>query len=102
MSDQTDPRKLIAEFWQSIDDFDDQEPMTSAARETFRQEIVPRTKRLIEIALDRDDVDGVRMLLRLSREWCNFAMDNGHAAMDNVGDPKQREELPAQERDWRP
>lgn len=102
MSDESDPRRLVAEFWQSIDDFDDIEPMTPEARETFRKEIVPCTKRLIEIALNRDDIDGVRMLLRLSSEWCNFAVDNGHSPAEEVGHPKQRHDLPPRGRDWRP
>ena len=41
----------------------------------------------------------VELLLRLSKEWCNFAMDNGHSRAEEVGHPKQREELPAEEHD---
>ncbi len=102
MSDESDPRRLVAEFWEYIDDFDYQEPMTPEARKTLREEIVPCTKRLIEIALERGDIAGLRMLLRLSREWCSFAVDNGHSPVEEVGHPKQREDLPAEERDWRP
>jgi hypothetical protein len=95
-------RFSIGQLNASIDEFDKIEPMTPEARETFREEVVPCTKRLLQDALDRDHVDTVDLLSKLWSAWCVFASRNGHLPAEEVGNPMQREELPPKEPNWRP
>jgi hypothetical protein len=97
-----EPQNIIESLSEGLDHFDDEEPMCSEARELFRNEIVPRAKRLLQGLEGKGDLDAARALVELCESFCGFVMLNGPAS--GVSDRRllQRADLDEDGQRWQP
>ena len=94
-------QNIMESLSESFDRFDDEEPMYSEARELYRNQIVPRTKQLMQGLVGNGDLDAARALVELFEAFRGFVMLNGPAggASDAL---LQRWDLDEDEQGWRP
>jgi hypothetical protein len=96
------PQNIIERLSEGFDHFDDEEPMCSEAREFFRNEIVPRAKRLLQGLEGKGDLDAARALVELCESFCGFVMLNGPAGGVSHRWLLQRADLDEDAQRWRP
>ena len=97
-----EPHNIVESLSESFDRFDDEEPMCSEARELFRNEIVPRAKRLLQGLVGKGDPDAAHALVELCESFRGFVMLNGPASGLSDRWLLQRADLDEGEQRWRP
>lgn len=90
--------RTITETLVELEEFDEEEPMTEAARDTFRKELAPLLKRLLLEALGRSEFQHITDLITIWQLANAIVSQNGPFG---DGYLLQRRDLVREEQAWK-